>query len=155
MSPSPNIGRWPEALKRPAARAPARSADQIEHAWFILDDDGRQEYLPSVGGKLAAVAVAITPTLSVESYCVQAMHAEESLTPADEAFLRRWETMLQTNLTHLGRLHEVGVTIVAGTDAVQGDPLADIGALCDLLVIQAGAVQVGRTAEALATAAAR
>ncbi len=91
--------------------------DQIEHAWFIVDDDSHQEYVPSVGDKLAASGVAITPTLSVASYCVQAMHAKESLTAADEAFLRRWETTLETNLTHLRRLHEAGVTIVAGTDA--------------------------------------
>ena len=85
--------------------------------------------------------MAITPTFSVESYCVQAMHAKESLTPADEAFPGRWETMLQTNLGHCGRLHEAGVTIVAGTDAgwrfTAFDP------------------QAGRRAEALATAAAR
>ena len=56
--------------------------------------------------KLAPAGVAITPTLSVGSYCVQAMHAKETLTPAGEAFLRRWEGMLETSLTHPGRLHE-------------------------------------------------
>lgn len=92
-------------------------ADQIEHAWFMTDDEGTQEYVPAVGDKLAAAGVAITPTLSVESYCVRAMQAKETLTPDDEAFLRRWQRMLETNLTHLGRLHQAGVTIVAGTDA--------------------------------------
>jgi imidazolonepropionase-like amidohydrolase len=92
-------------------------ADQIEHAWFILDDAGHQEYVPAVADKLAAAGVAITPTLSVESYCVGAMLAKETLTPDDEAFLRRWEMMLENNLLHLGKLHQAGVTIVAGTDA--------------------------------------
>jgi imidazolonepropionase-like amidohydrolase len=92
-------------------------ADQIEHAWFILDDAGHQEYVPAVADKLAAAGVAITPTLSVESYCVRAMLAKETLTPDDEAFLRRWEMMLENNLLHLGKLHQAGVTIVAGTDA--------------------------------------
>ena len=92
-------------------------ADQIEHAWFMLDDAGHQEYVPAVGDKLAAAGVAITPTLSVESYCVQAMQAKEALTPDEEAFLRRWDMMLETNLVHLGKLYQAGVTIVAGTDA--------------------------------------
>lgn len=187
-------------------------ADQIEHAWFMLDDYGRQEYLPAVGDKLASAGVAVTPTLSVGSYCVRAMQAKETLAAGEEAFLRRWEMLLETNLGHLGLLHQAGVTIVAGTDAgwrftpfdalpeelalmcggglppmaaiqaatsraaavmgreheigsvrpgleadliaVYGDPLANISALRDLrLVMQAGAVQAAKTAEAPTTAA--
>jgi imidazolonepropionase-like amidohydrolase len=189
-------------------------ADQIEHAWFMLDDAGHQEYVPAVGDKLAAAGVAITPTLSVGSYCIRAMQAKQVLTADDEAYLRRWERMLADNIAHVGRLYEAGVTIVAGTDAgwrftpfdalpeeiallcrsgmpamsaiqaatsraaavmgrehefgsvtpgleadlmaVQGDPLTDVGALRDLrLVMQAGVVQVGKTAGALAAAEAR
>jgi imidazolonepropionase-like amidohydrolase len=92
-------------------------ADQLEHAWFILDDDGNQEYVPAVADKLAAAGVAITPTLSVGSYCVRAVQDKQTRTAEEEAFLRRWEGMLETNLSHLGRLYEAGVTIVAGTDA--------------------------------------
>jgi imidazolonepropionase-like amidohydrolase len=92
-------------------------ADQLEHAWFILDDDGNQEYVPAVADKMAAAGVAITPTLSVGSYCVRAMQAKRTRTAQDEAFLRRWESMLETNLRNLGRLYQAGVTIVAGTDA--------------------------------------
>jgi imidazolonepropionase-like amidohydrolase len=91
--------------------------DQIEHAWFLLDDAGHQQYVPAVADKLAAAGVAITPTLSVGSYCIRAMKAKHMLTADEEAFLRRWEMMLETNLRNLGRLHEAGVTIVAGTDA--------------------------------------
>jgi imidazolonepropionase-like amidohydrolase len=91
--------------------------DQIEHAWFMLDDAGHQEYVPAVGDKLAAARVAITPTLSVGSYCLRATRAKDTLTADDEAYLRRWEMMLADNITHVGRLYEAGVTIVAGTDA--------------------------------------
>jgi imidazolonepropionase-like amidohydrolase len=91
--------------------------DQIEHAWFMLDDAGHQEYVPAVADKLAAAGVAITPTLSVGSYCIRATQAKEVLTADDEAYLRRWEMMLADNITHVGRLYEAGVTIVAGTDA--------------------------------------
>jgi imidazolonepropionase-like amidohydrolase len=92
-------------------------ADQVEHGWFILDDDGNQEYVPAVADKLAAAGVAVTPTLSVGSYCVRAIKAKRTRTAEEQAFLRRWERMLETNLSHLGRLYRAGVTIVAGTDA--------------------------------------
>jgi imidazolonepropionase-like amidohydrolase len=92
-------------------------ADQIEHAGFILDDYGHQQYVPAVGDKLAAAGVAITSTLAVGGYCVLRMREKESLTPEEEAFLRRWEMMLEANLGQLAKMHEAGVPIVAGTDA--------------------------------------
>lgn len=92
-------------------------ADQIEHAGFIVDDYGNQEYVPAVGDKLAAAGVAITSTLAVGGYCVLRMREKESLTPEEEAFLRRWEMMLEANLGQLAKMHEAGVPVVAGTDA--------------------------------------
>jgi imidazolonepropionase-like amidohydrolase len=98
-------------------QAAAAGADQIEHGWFILDEAGHQEYVPAVADKLAAAGVAVTPTLSVGSYNIRATQAGLARTEDDEAYLRRWETMLADNITHVGRLHEAGVTIVAGSDA--------------------------------------
>ncbi|HEY2288881.1 MAG TPA: amidohydrolase family protein [Streptosporangiaceae bacterium] len=92
-------------------------ADQIEHAGFILDEFGHQEYVPAVGDQLAAAGVAITPTLAVGGYCVKVMLARESRTPAQDAFLARWETMLDANLDQLAQMHAAGVPVVAGTDA--------------------------------------
>jgi imidazolonepropionase-like amidohydrolase len=92
-------------------------ADQIEHAGFILDDYGHQEYVPAVGDMLAEAGVAITPTLAVGGYCVLAMREKEFRTPAEDAFLRRWEMMLETNLGQLAKMHAAGVPVVAGTDA--------------------------------------
>lgn len=92
-------------------------ADQIEHAGFIVDDYGHQEYVPAVGDKLAAAGVAITSTLAVGGYCVLRMREKETLTLKEEAFLRRWEMMLETNLGQLAKMHQAGVPIVAGTDA--------------------------------------
>ena len=97
--------------------AAAAGADQIEHGWFILDEAGHQEYVPAVAESLVAAGVAVTPTLSVGSYALRATQAKEVLTADDEAYLRRWETMLADNLTHVARLYEAGVTIVAGSDA--------------------------------------
>jgi imidazolonepropionase-like amidohydrolase len=98
-------------------QAAAAGADQIEHGWFILDEAGHQEYVPAVADKLAAAGVAVTPTLSVGSYALRAAQAREIRTPEDEVYVRRWETMLADNISHVGRLHEAGVTIVAGSDA--------------------------------------
>jgi imidazolonepropionase-like amidohydrolase len=98
-------------------QAAAAGADQIEHGWFILDEAGHQEYVPAVADKVAAAGVAITPTLSVGSYCIRAAQAQQVLTADDEEYLRRWERMLADNITHVGRLYEAGVTIVAGSDA--------------------------------------
>jgi imidazolonepropionase-like amidohydrolase len=92
-------------------------ADQVEHAFFMLDDAGHQKYVPQVADRLAAAGVAITPTVCISSYSIRAMQAKESPTSDEEAYLRRREMMLADNLTHVGRLYEAGVTIVAGTDA--------------------------------------
>ena len=92
-------------------------ADQIEHAGFIVDDYGHQEYVPAVGDKLASSGVAITPTLAVGGYCVKSMRSKQTLTLEEEAFLRRWEMMLEANLDQLGKMYDAGVSIVAGTDA--------------------------------------
>jgi imidazolonepropionase-like amidohydrolase len=105
-------------LNAAASQIAAESgADQIEHAGFILDEYGHQEYVPAVGDQLAAAGVAITPTLAVGGYCVKVMLARETRTPAEDAFLARWETMLDANLSHLARMHAAGVPVVAGTDA--------------------------------------
>jgi imidazolonepropionase-like amidohydrolase len=98
-------------------QAAAAGADQIEHGWFLLDEAGHQEYDPAVADKVAAAGVAISPTLSVGTYCIAAAQARPAPTADDEAYLSRWERMLADNLAHVGRLYEAGVTIVAGSDA--------------------------------------
>ncbi|HEY2288882.1 MAG TPA: amidohydrolase family protein [Streptosporangiaceae bacterium] len=98
-------------------QAAAAGADQIEHGWFILDEAGHQQYDPAVADQVAAAGVAISPTLSVGSYCIRAARANPAPTAADEAYLSRWERMLADNIAHVGRLYEAGVPIVAGSDA--------------------------------------
>jgi imidazolonepropionase-like amidohydrolase len=91
-------------------------ADQIEHAGFIVDDYGHQQYVPAVGDKLAEAGVAITSTLAVGGYCVMRMR-EIDRTAEQDAFLQRWEMMLEANLGQLAKMHAAGVPVVAGTDA--------------------------------------
>jgi imidazolonepropionase-like amidohydrolase len=91
--------------------------DQIEHGGFIVDAAGNQLFDPKVAERLAESGVVVTPTLAVGGYVLQNMHAK-SQHPADEqAFVDRWERMMEANLDHVGKMHRAGVRMVAGTDA--------------------------------------
>src|SRR3984957_9601101 len=45
------------------------------------------------------------------------MPSSDLPTPAEDAFLARWETMLDANMGQLAQMHAAGVPVVAGTDA--------------------------------------
>ncbi|MFC7399071.1 amidohydrolase family protein [Chelatococcus sp. GCM10030263] len=91
--------------------------DQIEHAGFLVDRSGRQEFVPAVAEKLARSAIPVTGTLAVGGAVVNVMQAKEKRTPDEEAMLTRWLKMLEDNLTQFRKLREAGVSFVAGTDA--------------------------------------
>jgi imidazolonepropionase-like amidohydrolase len=91
--------------------------DQIEHAGFIVDAQGNQEYDPSVGSRLARSGIPVTSTLSVGGAVLKTMRAKNERTPGEEALLARWTKMHSENLTHFRQLREAGVAFVAGTDA--------------------------------------
>ena len=90
--------------------------DGIEHAGFIVDGSGRQEYVPAVGDKIAAAGVAVTSTLAVSGYVVSRLR-DVDRAPDQEAFFRRWVRMREDNVAQIGQLYKAGVKIVAGTDA--------------------------------------
>jgi imidazolonepropionase-like amidohydrolase len=91
--------------------------DQIEHAGFLVDRSGRQEFVPAVAEKLARSGIPVTGTLAVGGAVVQVMEAKEERTPEEEALLTRWRKMLDDNLSQFRKLREAGVPFVAGTDA--------------------------------------
>lgn len=91
--------------------------DQIEHAGFIVDCDGNQEYDPAVADRLAQAGIPVTTTLAVGATAINAMEVLDVRTPEQEAFLARWHRMLENNVTQFTKLLEAGVTFVAGTDA--------------------------------------
>lgn len=103
--------------------------DQIEHAGFIADRAGRQVFVPATAEKIARAGVPVTSTLAVGGYVVQVMAAKATRTPAEQALLDRWRSMLDENLGQFRRMHELGVRFVAGTDAgwrftpIEGLPL--------------------------------
>jgi imidazolonepropionase-like amidohydrolase len=91
--------------------------DQIEHAGFLVDRSGRQEFVPAVADKLARSGIPVTGTLAVGGAVVNVMQAKETRTPDEEALLTRWLKMLDDNLDQFRKLREAGVAFVAGTDA--------------------------------------
>ncbi len=92
-------------------------ADHIEHAGFIADATGRQEYVPAVAERLARSGIPVSGTLAVGGTAVAAMERLDQRTPAQQAFLDRWRRSLEVNLDQFRRMAEAGVWFVAGTDA--------------------------------------
>jgi len=95
----------------------AAGADHIEHAGFIADASGRQEYVPATGERLAKSGIPVSGTLAVAGTAVAAMERLERRTAAEQAFLDRWRRTLEINLNQFRRMSEAGVWFVAGTDA--------------------------------------
>ncbi len=95
----------------------AAGFDGIEHGGFIVNREGRQEYVPATADKVARAGVPVTSTLAVGGFMLKALRAIEHRTPAEQAALDRWLRMFDDNMTQFRRMHEAGVTWVAGTDA--------------------------------------
>ena len=95
----------------------AAGADHIEHAGFIVDAAGRQEYVPATAERLARSGIPVSGTLAVAGTAVAAMEHLAQRTPAQQEFLDRWRRSLEINLDQFRRMAEAGVWFVAGTDA--------------------------------------
>jgi imidazolonepropionase-like amidohydrolase len=91
--------------------------DQLEHAGFIVDAIGNQKFDPAVADRIAEAGVAVTSTLAVGGYAVEAMLAKPRRTAEEQEFLDHWRMMLDDNISQFAQLHAAGVRIVAGTDA--------------------------------------
>ncbi len=91
--------------------------DGIEHAGFLVDASGRQEFVPAVAERVARAGIPCTSTLAVGEYYLRVLRALPSPTAAERAALARWEGMAADNLAQFRRMRELGVTWVAGTDA--------------------------------------
>jgi imidazolonepropionase-like amidohydrolase len=91
--------------------------DQIEHAGFLMDAAGNQQFRPDVAEKLARSGAVVTGTLAVGRYVVNTMLAKEQRTVAEQALLDRWQLMLEQNVAQFNGLVKAGVKFVAGTDA--------------------------------------
>lgn len=91
--------------------------DQIEHANFLVDRTGNQQFVPATAEKVARAGVPVTGTLAVGGYMLKALLAKPDRTAPEQALLDRWRRMHDQNMAHFRKLHEAGVRHVAGTDA--------------------------------------
>jgi imidazolonepropionase-like amidohydrolase len=89
-------------------RAVAAGADMIEHAMFY-GADGMPRYDEAVAERLAAARIPVTPTLQV------ARDVVDLRSPWDD--LAVWDERLTIGLEIVSRLRELGVPLLAGSDA--------------------------------------
>lgn len=92
-------------------------ADQIEHASFIVDRDGHQEYDHSIAKRMADSGIAVTATLAVRAYAIKGTAAKAGQSEQHSAEHERWKMMSQAQIDQFGDLYDAGVNFVAGTDA--------------------------------------
>jgi imidazolonepropionase-like amidohydrolase len=97
--------------------AVAAGADHIEHASFLKDEAGHQQFEPDVADAVARLETPVTATLSVGHYLIAAMTQQEHDAATDQAVVERWRRMANVNLDHVRRMRQAGVRYVAGTDA--------------------------------------
>lgn len=95
----------------------AVGVDQVEHAGFICDARGNQNYEPEIADDLAKAGIPVTGTLAVGGAVIATLQARQDRTPDESALLTRWKRMLDQNLQQFRHLHQAGVQFVAGTDA--------------------------------------
>lgn len=91
--------------------------DGIEHGSFLIDREGHQVYEPAIADKVAQAGVPVTSTLAVGGFMLKSLQAIAHRTPQEQAMLDRWLAMFDDNISQFRRMHEAGVTWVAGTDA--------------------------------------
>ncbi len=91
--------------------------DMIEHAGFLLDATGRQEFVPEIAERIARAGIPVTATLAVGGFMIRALKSIECRSPGEDALLERWERMAEANLSQFSRMREAGVRYIAGTDA--------------------------------------
>jgi imidazolonepropionase-like amidohydrolase len=89
-------------------RAVAAGADMIEHAMFY-GADGMPRYDEAIAERLAAAHIPVTPTLQVARDMV------DLRSPWDD--LAVWDERLTIGLEIVSRLRELGVPLLAGSDA--------------------------------------
>ena len=95
----------------------AAGADHIEHAIFLVDEDGHQQFEADVADAVAQREAAVTSTLCVGHFLVDALSARECGTAETRSVLERWRRMNDSNVDNARRMRQAGVRHVAGTDA--------------------------------------
>jgi len=133
--------------------AVAAGADHIEHALFLADESGRQRFEPDVADRVAGRDVAVTSTLCVGRFLVEALSAREHPTPDERAAVDRWRQMNEANVDNARRMRQAGVRYIAGTDAGWRFTPFD-GLVTELEMLRDAGVPAAETIVAVTSAAA-
>ncbi|HLN12430.1 MAG TPA: amidohydrolase family protein [bacterium] len=99
--------------------AVAAGTDHIEHALFLTDEAGHQQFEPDVADAVARTA-AVTATLCVGYYVVDALALRSGTAedrPEDRAVVERYHRMNDAKMDNIRRMRRAGVRYIAGTDA--------------------------------------
>jgi imidazolonepropionase-like amidohydrolase len=101
------------------ARALDAGTDHIEHCMFLAPD-ANVRYDEEVAHRVAAAGVSVTATLQVMADLpagVRERHARGESSAEDERHIERVAETVANHLATIRHLHEIGVPIVAGSDA--------------------------------------
>jgi imidazolonepropionase-like amidohydrolase len=100
-------------------RALDAGTDHIEHCMFV-DPDTSVRYAEVVGHRVADAGVYVTATLQVMADLPSGLlerHTRGEASEAEVQYIAEVARTIDTQVTTIGYLHEIGVPIVAGSDA--------------------------------------
>ncbi|MGH2615071.1 MAG: amidohydrolase family protein [Thermomicrobiales bacterium] len=101
------------------ARAVEAGIDQIEHLSF-LHPDGSRVFDERLAERIVARNIVVSPTIQTSYRELEELEAKgESLTAVERQLRDAYRHKIETKLEFVRRFHELGATIVAGTDAIQ------------------------------------
>jgi imidazolonepropionase-like amidohydrolase len=120
--------------------------DTIEHASFLSPDDGQRRFDPTIAERIVASGTYVSPTISAGRRPVR------SVEQTDE-----YKSQLQTDMqgSNFSLMHQMGVELIAGTDAGVTFTTFDNYPLCLELAVAGGmtnmqAIQSGTSLAAAA-----
>lgn len=102
------------------ARAAEAGVDEIEHFNFMYPD-GSRAWSQAAADKIKEKGLFVSPTIQTGWRGIEALQQKEqagTLTPQERKRLEAGLYKTNTKLEFIGRFHEMGVPIVAGTDSI-------------------------------------
>ena len=112
--------------------------DTFEHVWFI-EPDKSSRFDPDLAKRMVDQGVVCSPTIAaaeVGRLAALKQKMREGDASAEERDLATWiERQLRQNVEHLIRMHEMGLRIINGTDAMGGYiPFDDYAITLEMMV---------------------
>jgi imidazolonepropionase-like amidohydrolase len=101
------------------ARAVEAGLDQIEHLNF-LHPDGSRVFDEQLAERIVARDIVVSPTIQTSYRELEQLESKgDALSPGERETRDAYRFKIETKLDFVRRFHELGATIVAGTDAIQ------------------------------------